>query len=85
MFVWAPVPEQFRSSGSLEFSKLLLQKALVAVSPGVGFGPLGEGFVRFALIENDHRTRQALRSIKQFLRQPNVAETTDFLQEEPVL
>jgi len=69
MFVWAPIPEQYRSLGSLEFSKLLLEKALVAVSPGIGFGPLGEGYVRFALIENDHRTRQALRSIKAFLRQ----------------
>jgi alanine-synthesizing transaminase len=68
MFIWAPIPEQFRAMGSLEFSKLLLEKALVAVSPGIGFGPLGEGFVRFALIENNHRTRQALRSIKQFLR-----------------
>jgi alanine-synthesizing transaminase len=67
MFVWAPIPERFRAMGSLEFSKLLLEKALVAVSPGIGFGPLGEGNVRFALIENDHRTRQALRSIKQFL------------------
>jgi len=78
MFVWAPIPEQFRSLGSLDFSKLLLQKALVAVSPGVGFGPLGEGFVRFALIENDHRTRQALRSIKQFLRQPESEMHPDF-------
>ena len=69
MFVWAPIPEQYKSIGSLEFSKLLLEKALVAVSPGIGFGPLGEGFVRFALIENDQRTRQALRSIKQFLKQ----------------
>ncbi len=69
MFVWAPIPEQYESIGSLEFSKLLLEKALVAVSPGIGFGPLGEGFVRFALIENDQRTRQALRSIKQFLKQ----------------
>jgi alanine-synthesizing transaminase len=68
MFVWAPIPEQYRSLGSLEFSKVLLEKALVAVSPGIGFGPLGEGHVRFALIENDHRTRQALRSIKQFLK-----------------
>src|SRR3954453_14961123 len=68
MFVWAPIPEQYRALGSLEFSKLLLEKALVAVSPGIGFGPLGEGFVRFSLIENDHRTRQALRSIKAFLR-----------------
>jgi len=67
MFVWTPIPERYRAAGSLEFSKLLLEKALVAVSPGIGFGPMGEGFVRFALIENDHRTRQALRSIKQFL------------------
>jgi alanine-synthesizing transaminase len=85
MFVWAPIPERFKSLGSLEFSKLLLQKALVAVSPGVGFGPLGEGFVRFALIENDHRTRQALRSIKQFLRQPNPAEVPDFSQAATVV
>jgi alanine-synthesizing transaminase len=69
MFVWAPVPEPFRSLGSLEFSKLLLEKAQVAVSPGVGFGPMGEGYVRFALVENDHRIRQATRSIGQFLRQ----------------
>jgi alanine-synthesizing transaminase len=67
MFVWAPVPEAYRGEGSLEFAKLLMKEALVAVSPGVGFGPLGEGFVRFALVENDHRTRQATRSIKQFL------------------
>jgi len=79
MFVWAPIPEQFRAMGSLEFSKLLLEKALVAVSPGIGFGPLGEGFVRFALIENDHRTRQALRSIKSFLKHEGPRET------EPVL
>ncbi|MFN3322528.1 MAG: aminotransferase class I/II-fold pyridoxal phosphate-dependent enzyme [Bryobacteraceae bacterium] len=68
MFVWAPIPERFRAMGSLEFSKLLLEKALVAVSPGIGFGPLGEGHVRFALIENNHRTRQALKAIKAFLR-----------------
>src|SRR6185369_14121022 len=70
MFLWAPLPEKYRSIGSLEFSKLLLQKALVAVSPGVGFGPMGEGYVRFALIENEHRTRQATRAIAQFLRNP---------------
>ncbi|MEZ5403023.1 MAG: aminotransferase class I/II-fold pyridoxal phosphate-dependent enzyme [Bryobacteraceae bacterium] len=69
MFVWAPIPEPFREMGSLEFSKKLLQEALVAVSPGVGFGPYGEGNVRFALIENEHRSRQAIRSIKQFLRE----------------
>jgi alanine-synthesizing transaminase len=68
MFLWAPVPERYRDLGSLEFSKLLMEKAMVAVSPGVGFGPMGEGFVRFALIENEHRTRQATRSIGQFLR-----------------
>jgi alanine-synthesizing transaminase len=69
MFLWAPVPERYKDHGSLEFSKLLMEKALVAVSPGMGFGPMGEGFVRFALIENDHRIRQATRSIAQFLRQ----------------
>src|ERR1039457_3063749 len=68
MFVWAQVPEKFRAGGSLEFAKLLLEKAQVAVSPGIGFGPLGEGFVRFALIENDQRIRQATRSIGQFLK-----------------
>jgi alanine-synthesizing transaminase len=74
MFVWAPVPEAYRAEGSLEFAKLLMKEALVAVSPGIGFGPLGEGFVRFALVENDHRTRQATRSIKQFLaRKPVLA------------
>ena len=56
MFVWAPIPERIARMGSLEFSKLLMEKALVAVSPGIGFGPLGEGYVRFALIENEHRT-----------------------------
>jgi alanine-synthesizing transaminase len=68
MFVWAPLPERFHEMGSLEFSKKLLEKALVAVSPGIGFGPLGEGHVRFALVENEHRTRQAVRGIRQFLR-----------------
>jgi alanine-synthesizing transaminase len=67
MFVWAPLPEPYRADGSLEFAKLLMKDALVAVSPGIGFGPLGEGFVRFALVENEHRIRQATRSIKQFL------------------
>jgi alanine-synthesizing transaminase len=68
MFLWAPIPERFRAMGSLEFSKLLLEKALVAVSPGIGFGPLGEGHVRFALVENDQRIRQATRAIGQFLK-----------------
>ncbi len=68
MFLWAALPERYRSLGSLEFSKLLMEKALVAVSPGIGFGPLGEGHVRFALIENNQRIRQATRSIGQFLQ-----------------
>ena len=68
MFVWAPLPEQQRELGSLEFSKLLMERALVAVSPGIGFGPLGEGYVRFALVENEHRIRQATKSIQQFLK-----------------
>ncbi len=67
MFVWAPVPEAFRGIGSLEFAKLLLAEAKVAVSPGIGFGEYGEGFVRFALVENEHRIRQAVRGIKQVL------------------
>lgn len=68
MFVWAPLPEAYREQGSLEFAKQLLERALVAVSPGIGFGPLGEGYVRFALVENEHRIRQATRSIRRFLQ-----------------
>ena len=68
MFLWADLPERFRHLGSLEFSKLLMEKALVAVSPGIGFGPMGEGHVRFAFVENEHRLRQATRSIAQFLK-----------------
>ncbi len=69
MFVWAQIPEALRSMGSLEFSKRLLQEAKVAVSPGVGFGPYGEGYVRFALVENRHRIRQAARGIRRCLRE----------------
>jgi alanine-synthesizing transaminase len=68
MFVWAPIPEPFRDMGSLEFSKKLLREARVAVSPGIGFGEQGDGFVRFGLIENEHRTRQAVRGIRDMLR-----------------
>ena len=68
MFVWAPLPERFRELGSLEFSKKLLEDALVAVSPGIGFGPMGEGFVRFALIENGQRTRQATSAIRKVIQ-----------------
>ena len=69
MFAWAPVPEPFRELGSLEFSKLLLKEAQVAVSPGIGFGEYGEGFVRVALVENEQRIMQAARNIKRFLSQ----------------
>lgn len=66
MFAWAPIPEQFRHLGSLEFSKLLIEKADVAVAPGIGFGEHGEGFVRLGLVENEQRIRQAARSIRKF-------------------
>ena len=73
MFVWAKIPEFYAELGSLEFSKKLLREAKVAVSPGVGFGEYGEGYVRFGLIENEHRTRQALRSIKKMIKQDGFA------------
>ncbi|GMR15835.1 MAG: alanine transaminase [Gammaproteobacteria bacterium] len=68
MFVWAPIPEQFKNMGSLEFSKLLLKEAKVAVSPGIGFGDYGDDHVRFGLIENEHRTRQAVRGIRDMFK-----------------
>ena len=68
MFVWAPLPEPFAHLGSLAFSKLLLTEAKVAVSPGVGFGEYGDGHVRFALVENEHRIRQTVRNIKSFFK-----------------
>ena len=68
MFVWAPIPEEFKHLGSLEFAKLVLKEARVAVSPGVGFGQYGDDHVRFGLIENEHRTRQAVRGIRDLLR-----------------
>jgi alanine-synthesizing transaminase len=74
MFVWARLPDALRSMGSLEFSKQLLREAHVAVSPGIGFGQSGEGYVRFALIENRHRIRQAVRGIRRFLRDAGVTE-----------
>jgi alanine-synthesizing transaminase len=67
MFAWAPVPEKFREAGSMEFAKQMLQHAKVAVSPGIGFGEYGEGYVRVALVENEHRIRQAARNVKKFL------------------
>jgi alanine-synthesizing transaminase len=68
MFVWARIPEQFREMGSLEFSKKLLKEAKVAVSPGIGFGEYGDDYVRFGLIENQHRTRQAIRGIRDMMK-----------------
>ncbi|MEK1891140.1 MAG: LL-diaminopimelate aminotransferase [Phyllobacterium sp.] len=67
MFAWAPIPEKFRSLGSLEFSKLLIEHAEVAVAPGIGFGEHGDDYIRIALVENEHRIRQAARSLKRFL------------------
>ena len=67
MFVWAPIPEQFRALGSLAFAEKLAREASVAVSPGVGFGPDGDAFVRFALVENEQRIGQAVRGIRKLL------------------
>ena len=71
MFLWAPIPDKFRHLGSVGFSKLLLEKAKVAVAPGIGFGEHGDGHVRIALVENNHRIRQALRGIRGFLAGDN--------------
>jgi alanine-synthesizing transaminase len=71
MFAWAPIPPRFSHLGSVGFSKLLLAKAKVAVAPGIGFGEQGDGHVRIALVENTHRLRQALRSIRQFMQADN--------------
>ena len=73
MFVWAEILPCYRALGSLEFSKKLLVEAKVAVSPGIGFGEYGEGFVRIGLIENEHRIRQAVRNIKRMMRHDGVA------------
>jgi alanine-synthesizing transaminase len=67
MFAWAPIPDAFLDLGSMEFAKQLLIKAKVAVSPGIGFGEYGEGYVRIALVENEQRIRQAARNVKRFL------------------
>jgi len=74
MFVWAPIPEPYRHMGSLEFSKKLLEDAKVAVSPGIGFGDYGDDHVRFGLIENEHRTRQAIRGIRNMFRKDNILD-----------
>jgi len=72
MFAWAPLPDHFKHLGSIEFSKLLLREARVAVSPGIGFGEYGDGHVRIALVENRQRIRQAVRNIKLFFRASGV-------------
>ena len=72
MYVWAKIPEAYRKLGSLEFTKQVLAKAKVSVSPGIGFGEFGDEYVRFALIENEARTRQAVRGIKQMFREDGV-------------
>ncbi|RLW71510.1 MAG: alanine transaminase, partial [gamma proteobacterium symbiont of Stewartia floridana] len=75
MFVWAPIPEPYQAMGSLEFSKKLLSEAKVAVSPGIGFGEHGDDHVRFGLIENEHRTRQAVRGIRDMFRKDGLIES----------
>ncbi|MCQ8115789.1 alanine transaminase [Methylomonas methanica] len=72
MFVWAKIPEAYREMGSIEFAKKLIIDAKVAISPGIGFGQHGDDHIRFSLIENEHRTRQALRSIRNMLKKDNV-------------
>ena len=74
MFAWAPLPESMRDIGSLEFSLRLLNEAHVSVSPGVGFGEHGEGYVRIALVENEQRIRQAARNVRRFLQTSEEAE-----------
>ena len=74
MFIWAPIPEKYAHLGSLEFSKLLLKEAEVAVAPGIGFGEYGDTHVRIALVENKNRLRQAVRNIKHFLQKDEVVK-----------
>jgi alanine-synthesizing transaminase len=80
MFVWAPIPEPYRHLGSLEFSTRLLKEAKIAVSPGVGFGEYGDGHVRFSLIENEERTRQALRGIRQMFQKDGTLAKTPVIE-----
>ncbi len=84
MFAWAPIPPRFRNLGSLEFSKLLLEKADIAVAAGIGFGEYGDGHVRIALVENEHRIRQAARNLKRFLQSTDGAEPSDAAAGNPV-
>jgi alanine-synthesizing transaminase len=77
MFAWAPIPPRFAHLGSVGFSKLLMEKAKVAVAPGIGFGEYGDGHVRIALVENNHRLRQAIRNIRNFLAADNAGPVDD--------
>jgi len=79
MFVWAPIPEQFRHLGSLEFAVQLARKAHVASSPGIGFGDGGDGHIRFALVENEQRIGQATRAIKALLADERALESSSAL------
>ncbi|MBK0399329.1 LL-diaminopimelate aminotransferase [Limibaculum sp. M0105] len=84
MFAWAPIPEPFRALGSMEFAKVLLAEAEVAVAPGVGFGEYGEGFVRLGLVENEHRIRQAARGVKRLIQNADeVLQRYSQLRETP--
>jgi alanine-synthesizing transaminase len=80
MFAWAPIPPRYAHLGSLEFSKLLMEKAKVAVAPGIGFGEYGDSHVRIALVENSHRLRQAMRNIRHFF-----ATDSGLTADEPVM
>jgi alanine-synthesizing transaminase len=73
MFAWAPLPEQFRHLGSVEFSKRLMEQAEIAVAPGAAFGEYGDGFIRIGLVENEQRIRQAARNLKKFLHSNSAA------------
>ena len=81
MFAWAPIPEPYRHMGSLEFSSMLVRDAGVATSPGDGFGPGGEGHVRFALIENEQRTQQAIRNLRRAL--PDLSAPPAAVKQQP--
>ncbi|GBQ07049.1 LL-diaminopimelate aminotransferase [Saccharibacter floricola] len=84
MFAWAPIPEKFAHLGSMEFSKMLLKEAKVAVAPGIGFGEHGDGFVRIGLVENTQRLRQAIRSIKAFMNHHNAGTPASAASSDPL-
>jgi alanine-synthesizing transaminase len=87
MFAWAPIPEPYRDMGSVEFAKFLVTEADVAVSPGVGFGPDGDGHVRFALIENEQRIAQGIRSLRKALTrlEPSDSQAIDHGADGPAV